>query len=585
MARWWYCGVQEVPLERSRPCGGCGRSTITLVGGIPLHLRCPDPPPGWVPESALPPPWFAAAGDDPGETASRHNDDEQEPETTTGAGGQALEADAAAGPAGVAEAAEVRTGEEQLAAVLAADGLWMPGAAAPGAVQFPRDAGEAWELAERLGVRQLWIHPGAHGALGIPEEHGPNPQAPEDHPWARPAGYACDPPGLAAWMHVTPAGGGRRRAVVLAGYENRAAWADAPSGRVLADAVAALAAALPERCNYYFSPNKTGEAVIRHHHRGGLEPARMPPPAVDRVVTHVASWSRALTDDESECRWLHRYDVHGAQLATWGVKLGVGDPVHDPDPQWVPRKSKYTAGYWLASLPAGWRPDARLPNLLRPWERAREERAWVPTPFAELLIDDLQAPVTLHEAWTWPVSSSWLEKSGHSLRDARAALGAQADGCGKCAPCIALRVVKDIYTSATGNFARRRKAREDEADGLAAAGEPQPEGAGALVAHENPLQREDVNDHVISKSLGNDYRRYARVGAATDRWPVAIASDAVYYASDDPDGPGAIPPGLVIGPGLGQYGHEATVLLAAVRGELGTQRFHRAVERHLRGPR
>jgi hypothetical protein len=566
-ARKLYCGLEEVPLARALPCAGCGRLSVQLVGGIPLHLTCPDPAPGWPPSSGphLEEDQAPGEGAEAGTGPARH-------ETETGPG-------AAEGTVTVTQAPEI------LVAVLAADGLWLPGAGTPIAVAWPRDAGEAYRLAARYRVRQLWIHPGAHEALGLPGRHGPNPQAPEEHPWAQPDGYACDPPGLAAWMQVAPVGGGRRRAVVLAGYENRASWQDAPDGRVLLAAVTAFAEAMPGACNYYYSPNVTAAAVIRHHHRGGLEPARLPPPAVDRVVTHVASWSRTLLDEESECRWLHRYDVHGAQLATWNVKLGVGDPVHDSAPQWVPRKSKYTAGYWLVSLPAGWRPDGRLPNLLRPWERAGEERIWVPTPFLELLINDLTAPVTLHEAWTWPVSSAWLEASGRSFRDARAALDAQADGCGKCAPCIALRVVKDIYTSAIGRFARRRNAPDDEDDSQPGGGKPQRKVIGGLVAADDPLQREDVNDHIISKSLCNDYRRQARIGAATNRWPVAIFNDAVYYASDDPDGPGAIPAGMVIGHGLGQYSHEATALLTAVAGELGERGFHRAVERHLRGNR
>jgi hypothetical protein len=459
-----------------------------------------------------------------------------------------------------------------LAAVLAADGLWLPGASTPVTAGWPQDAGQAYVLAGRHGVRQLWIHPGAHDALGLPAGHGPNPQAPEEHPWAQPAGYTCDPPGLAAWMQVAPDGGGRRRAVVLAGYENRAAWQDAPDGRVLLNAVTALAGAMPKACNYYYSPNATAAAVISHHARGGLPAATMPPPALDRAVTHVASWSRTLMDEEAECQWLHRYDTNGAQLATWGVKLGIGDPEHVENPRWVPKKSKYTAGYWLVSIDGDWHPDLRLPDLLAPWRRAGQPQIWVTTPFLELLADDLAAPVSITEAWLWPQSSAWLEAAGHSFRDARAALGARADGCGHCEWCIALRVVKDCYTSAIGRFARRRPGEDDDP-------------AAAAAATADPLQREDANDHIIDKALANDYRRQLRTGGATGRWPVAIFNDAVYYASDIPDGKQAIPKSMTLGTALGQYSHETTVPLDAVAGELGGRGFHRAVERYLRGAR
>lgn len=570
-ARATYCGTRELPLDQAQPCAGCGRSTITLVGEIPLHLTCPDPLPGWVPAQIPAPAAAAAAGAEPGEPDP--GDNEPVPER------DAEDEDAAVTATGLAG------GAGHLAAVLAADGLWLPGAAAAAAVGWPRDAGEAWQLAERHGIRQLWIHPSAHEALGLPGAHGANPQAPEEHPWAQPAGYTCDPPGLAAWMHVAPAGGGRRRAVVLAGYETRAAWQDAPTGQVLLGAVTALAEALPPGCSYYYSPNATASAVIAHHARGKVPAVVMPPPAADRAVIHVASWSRALTDDEDGLAWLHRYDTNGAQLATWGVRLGIGAPVHDSNPAWVRGKSKRTAGYWLVSLAEGWRPDMRLPDLVKPWRRARQEQIWVPAPFLELLADDLNAPVTVHESWTWPQSSARLEAAGHSFRDARATLGAQADGCGRCPPCIALRVVKDCYTSAIGYFARRVQVTGPGDSPAPSQGLPSAVRAADSTVTGPALWDPYANDAIIAKALANDYRRQQRTGEATGRWPVAIFNDAAYYASNDTDGPRDIPRTMTLGPGLGQYSYEATVVLAAVAGELGSDRFHRAVERHLRGPR
>lgn len=593
-ARKRYCGLQEVPLAQARPCGGCGGSAVTLVGGVFLHLTCPDPPPGWVPEPVPVPPWLAAAarGGDPGVTPGAGAAPGPQ-ETEPGAFDELPSAVGLQDDDAVGEAAD--TGEH-LAAVLAADGLWLPGADAPAAVTWPRNAGEAWELADRFRVRQLWIHPGAHEALGLPADHGDNPEAPDDHPWARAAGYACDPPGLAAWVHVSP-DGGRRRAVVLPRYETRTDWADAPSGQVLLGAVTAFADALPPGCNYYYSLNSTAAAVIAHHARGGLPAVVTPPPGADRVVTHVASWSRPLMDDEAECRWLHRYDTRGAQLATWNVKLGVGVPVHHVNPRWIPgipsspASSKYTAGYWLVSLADGWRPDMRLPDLLKPWQRARASQIWVPTPFLELLADTLAAPVTIAEAWLWPQSSARLEAAGHSFRDARAALYDRADGCGTCPWCIALQVLKDCYSSAIGNFATRRvEIITPEEDARRRAEAPGRRTRAAVRAEDGTVAGPPgwdpyANDAIISKALANDYRRYKRTGEKTDRWPVAIFNDAGYYASDVPDGRQDVPPTMTLGGGLGQYSFEATAVLAAVSGELGGERLHRAVERHLRGNR
>jgi hypothetical protein len=290
----------------------------------------------------------------------------------------------------------------------------------------------------------------------------------------------------------------------------------------------------------------------------------MPPPAAERKITHVARWSRVLTDTEAGCLWLHRYDVHGAQLAVWNVKLGQGQAVHMTEPEWT-AESKKTAGYWLTALPEDWRPDPRLPDLLIPWQRAGEPYVWLPTPFLELLAGDLQAPVTVAEAWVWPQSSAWLEASGKSLKAARTSLGARAAASEACD--IGSQIVKVMYSSQVGNFAARAASEADEA------GKP---------ARADELARPDANDMIISKALVNDYRRFRKIAAASGRWPVATFNDAVYYVSDIPDPRAAAPAGMVIGDDLGQYSHEATVALPDFARLLGERSFHAAVERSLR---
>lgn len=604
-ARRRFCAVEEIPAGVRVPCAWCReRPAQFLVDGVPIDLGCGDPPPGF-PDVTPPPPWLREPAGEQEETGKPEPEDacaaQEEPSAQDGpapdgAAAAALPDEPAPGSGTPEDRDAQGTGQdspagaagpgpagETLAAVIDLSGLWLPGADAPVPAGVPQDAGQAWELADLYRVRQLWIHPSAAGAAGLPGGHSGNPQSPDDHPWARAGGYLCDPPGLAAWMHVSPDGGGRRRAVVLPAYESRAPWEDAPDGRVLADAIAAFAAAMPPACNYYYSPNLTGAAVIRHHVRGELPDSVMPPPGASRLVTHVASWSRTLLDEEDGSVFLHRYDERGAQLAVFGTKLGVGTPVHVASPQWGPR-SKYTAGYWLISVPDGWTPDPLLPDLLRPWQRAGEKRVWVPTPFIELLANDLSVPVTVHEAWLWPESSAWLETAGHSLRDARAALIEASDGCGTCAPCIALDTVKACYTSLIGYFARRTAEGEDkDEDGprlrLTPAGED------GLVTAGDPLWLPYANDAFVSKALCNGYRRLRRTGERDYRYPVAIFNDAAYFTSNETDGARGIPPSMTLGNRFGQYKHEATVPLAAVSAELGENRFHQAVERYLRGHR
>jgi hypothetical protein len=39
-----YCRVTFTPEARAQPCASCGTPATDLVGGVPLHLSCPDPP-------------------------------------------------------------------------------------------------------------------------------------------------------------------------------------------------------------------------------------------------------------------------------------------------------------------------------------------------------------------------------------------------------------------------------------------------------------------------------------------------------------------------------------------------------------
>ena len=44
-----YCTVTFVAHTAAQPCAGCGDASTVLVGKVPLHLRCPDPPDSWQP--------------------------------------------------------------------------------------------------------------------------------------------------------------------------------------------------------------------------------------------------------------------------------------------------------------------------------------------------------------------------------------------------------------------------------------------------------------------------------------------------------------------------------------------------------
>ena len=67
----------------------------------------------------------------------------------------------------------------------------------------------------------------------------------------------------------------------------------------------------------------------------------------------------------------------------------------------------------------------------------------------------------------------------------------------------------------------------------------------------------------MSKASSNIIYRLHQIGERTGEWPLAVATDTVLYASDDPDPVTAWPgdPGS-LGRGFGQYKPEASGLLA-----------------------
>jgi hypothetical protein len=66
----------------------------------------------------------------------------------------------------------------------------------------------------------------------------------------------------------------------------------------------------------------------------------------------------------------------------------------------------------------------------------------------------------------------------------------------------------------------------------------------------------------MAKANANIIYRINQIGERTGRWPLAVSTDTVLYASDDPDPVTAWPgdPGS-FGRGFGQYKPEATGLL------------------------
>jgi hypothetical protein len=258
-------------------------------------------------------------------------------------------------------------------------------------------------------------------------------------------------------------------------------------------------------------------------------PSTMVPPFGIGDVESDFDWSRPPTGEERQCRYVHAYDRGGSYVAAIaGLELPIGDPVHHPDG--APFDAK-TPGYWLADIPES--SDWRLPYVLNPRGLQFTGPKWVCTPTLERAVALGYQPQIL-EAWMWPqhgrVLLGWYER----FRDASMTL--------------------DI----------------DDADAQAARKQAKiirTHGIGIIDSHEYLKGKTAYNPerrlHVVAKAKANIVYRLHQIGEKTGQWPLAVATDTVVYASDDPDPVTAWPGGPEsFGRGFGQYKPEASALLA-----------------------
>lgn len=465
-----------------------------------------------------------------------------------------------------------------LCGVLDVDGLWLPGADRAVEVSTPADIAAAYRLAAANDLRQLWIHPRAHGALGIPETREitakVGPTTPVEHEWASGDGVTLDPGGLAAWVNVAPADGqGRRIGIAFPAYDaDRTDWHQASTGAVLRDAVLRYAA-LAEP--FYMSVNETSAAMIRSSAGEDLAswPAgEVPEPA--GKVKFLDGDSRVLTDEEEGQTYLHKYDINGAECSVnTGVWVGIGTPdrfeLRLPVANNAVREMKECTGYLLANVPRT-HPnlDPRLPNILKPWERVddRDETrggpTWVPVETL-VLLDELGLPIEVHEALLFRSARRLLRPYGERMSKARYELFTADENDEPAA--VALKVVKATYKSRIGDFNR----------------------AGSRI------YRPDIRDAIIAKARANAFRALVKIGKESGRYPVAFHVDAAYYTSDEEDPILAAPKGMKglttasstakLGAKLGQWKPEDTLALVKIREHLAEPGFAARFEKIRKG--
>jgi hypothetical protein len=317
------------------------------------------------------------------------------------------------------------------------------------------------------------------------------------------------------------------------------------------------------RVPFVWSGAATGAELMEVNRQAGrmaVTAAVAPAPCAERCIEVDWSWDRELTPDEADMAYVHVYDANAMYLAvTSSLRVGLNAPEYREAPQFDPA----VPGYWLADLEElvhAWR-DGRLPNLLVPSLRVARTRAvdgLVPlcTPtLAQAQKSGITLPA-IREAYLYTEHGRYLEPWNEMLRDARARVLAEIEANPDDADASAIRaLIQRMYRGGIG-----RTAAKDLATGKLKS-DPR-----------DPLYRPDWWHHTVSASRSRLAYKLDKVAREENRFPLAVSTDAVAYASNDPNPITACPRALgtdrtgrdPVGTALGQVKHYASGPMSAV---------------------
>jgi hypothetical protein len=439
------------------------------------------------------------------------------------------------------------------AVVVGEDGAWLAGADQPEPVSLPAQLGDLaavleWAAGLRLGLDRergypddgvVVVMPELAARLGLPAAApGEGTKAAQHHAvlgqltmagWSV-VGKVAE---LRSWMAVYPAA-----ARAAAGSSDRTRglrlWLPGwdtpedcpmlegdPSALELAYRLGRFADLVGITWRLNGGPTGT-DLALTFPRRGPrlIDQPRPPKPATVPTLETDCIWQRAPSQEESAAGWLHVYDANAMYLSAAGLAVvGVGDPAHVDAPAFDPK----LPGYWRID-PPDW--DNRfLPDLFDPSgsnaAHRRRGARWFTTPtlaYAAALGYEL-APL---EGWLYREHTRFYEPWTARIRDARAALMKSPDRD----DAAVLAAVKDTYRRGIGMLA---------------------------VPTSRRMFRPDHRHAIVSQARVTLLRKLANVGDREGRWPLAAGTDAVAYASADPDPVSACPAGLRIGAGLGEF--------------------------------
>ncbi|MEU8138643.1 telomere-associated protein Tap [Streptodolium elevatio] len=581
--RNWETGASEPRPPRRE-------AYLRLLDGWAERYPAPEPAPEIPPTFAAAPPVPAAPAEDTASAATTSRRPARKtapaPTTTAAAGGKyphgpllVLDGDGTAyGVGGIMLDCPATTVPELVEWTLSEAGI-----GAERLHHHGRDSDPLVVLTESAAVR-----------LGLPArlegaEARRGLRLPDDHPVVKQvakARWQLTKRGFGPWARIyRPAKGSQRTCVQLAilswdALDSRA-WSDA--GDLPAPEVARILGVYAERvltprgstavCGLELmtalrpptraARDETGvKEWVQTTNKGALTAAVDPAPPEAPTEHPVAQgWDRGFLDEEAyqwvrpvellqdaECLlpWAVGLDINTAFLAAASrMNVGLGAPAHLVAPAF----DKKVPGSWLVDL-SGVEIDPRLPSPFTPTGKRPEGPAWYATPTVAYA-EELGARVRPLEAFVRPETGAYLDpwhdrlktaylatmadlgvpipKDGKDVVDERDFLAAmehhKAVDPGMAA---VLSAIKATVKGGIGKLRERPQGRHYR----------EGERWGAL---ERPTWRPDIRAAIISKARVNMHRKMAKTAEATGRYPLAVLSDCVVYASPEPTPLGFLP--------------------------------------------
>ncbi|MGW5003792.1 DUF927 domain-containing protein [Streptomyces hydrogenans] len=475
----------------------------------------------------------------------------------------------------------------------------------PVTVPMPTHVDHVPALMTAYGLKTLYIHEEALGAMGLPtlgerialgiaqkraaEGLGPDEyvrrpgaQTPIAHPWATPTeggpiAEMRSEAALSSWMTLVLAdetGLDRRLSVAVPAWEDRIKKARSTrlgglggpeTPEVLLDALMVWTLStvhgtqdFPEVHPYYGSTNKTAEDLAGGAGRTDVAcdavRRRLVPPAdpenlEGRIPTMVPQiWEKPLadfTDAQRAAAWIQEYDKTAAWLPAFSnVRLGIGEPTHLEDG--AIEFDKRFAGYWRVAEIPGVVAIEGLPPLV--FKEAEGGGYWVATPNVDLLLElwpDWRPEIL--EAWVWTDSKRALEGFYRKVKTSRERIVAAIEA-GRPGAKYAKQLNGAMYQSFRGYLSRSKGPRLDHTTGQPYA--------------KDIYWRPDWAAMILAHATSNMYRNLVKFAKEEGVTPLYVNVDAAGFASQHADPELAAPAAMKVGSLGGQWTAENTAPMA-----------------------